>query len=430
MKITILAVGTRGDVQPYVALAKGLKAAGYGVRVGAPINFESFVTAHGLEYAPLRGDYYQLMDSPEGQALKSGNPLRVMQHMKTTVYPLMRRLMDDSWPAVQGSDAIIFHPKLMIGAQLAEKLNVPAIIAATLPMVATRAFPMPGLVNRDLGGVLNKASYATLNMITRPFTGIIQRWRQEVLGLPAQAGTISVFKLHDRPLPVLHCYSQQVITRPDDWPDHAYVTGYWWLDETNNWQPPADLEAFLANGTPPVYVGFGSMIAEDPASVTRIVIEALQQSGQRGVIASGWGGIRPADLPPSIYLLKEAPHDWLFPRMSAVVHHGGAGTTAAGLRAGKPTVICPFIADQPFWGNRVAVLGAGPKPIPQKKLNVDDLAAAIRAATTDQTMRMKAEALGAKLRAEDGVAQAAQIIGDLFGQQPSIQRAAHTVVSP
>jgi sterol 3beta-glucosyltransferase len=236
--------------------------------------------------------------------------------------------------------------------------------------------------------------------------------------------------MHDRPLPVLHCYSQQVITRPDDWPDHAYVTGYWWLDETNNWQPPADLEAFLANETPPVYVGFGSMIAEDPARVTRIVIEALTQSGQRGVIASGWGGIRPADLPPSIYLLKEAPHDWLFPRMSALVHHGGAGTTAAGLRAGKPTVICPFIADQPFWGNRVAVLGAGPKPIPQKKLNVDDLAAAIRTAATDQAMRTRSEALGAKLRAEDGVAQAVQIIGQLLRQQAAVQRIANAVAFP
>jgi sterol 3beta-glucosyltransferase len=170
------------------------------------------------------------------------------------------------------------------------------------------------------------------------------------------------------------------------------------------------LQAFLNAGEAPVYVGFGSMIAESPEVTTRTVIEAFQRSGQRGVIASGWGGLRPSDLPDSIYLLKEAPHEWLFPRMSAVVHHGGAGTAAAGLRAGKPTVICPFIADQPFWGKRVEALGVGTAPIPQKQLTAEKLAAAIRTAATDQGMRQRAAALGQQLQAEDGVGNALKVI--------------------
>jgi len=160
MNITILAVGSRGDVQPYVALAQGLQAAGHAVKVAAGTNFECFVRGQGVDYAPLRADYYALMDSPEGQALKSGNPMRVMQHMKTTVFPLMRRLLDDTWAAAQNADALIYHPKALSGLHLAEALGIPAIAAIALPIVApTSAFPAPGLPLPNLGGFFNRLTY-------------------------------------------------------------------------------------------------------------------------------------------------------------------------------------------------------------------------------------------------------------------------------
>lgn len=420
MKITILSAGTRGDVQPYLALAKRLQLAGYDVVLGAPMNFDSFVSGHGINFAPLRADYFQLMDSPEGQALKSGNPVRVMQHMRTTVFPLMRRLMDDTWQAAQDAEAIIYHPKLFHTPHIAEKLQVPLMAAAPIPILTpTAAFPAPGVIHRNLGATFNRLTYKALDLATTSFNGMVKEWRRDVLGLPEKSTAVKGMTLNGQPIPVLYAYSQHVIPIPDDWGSSAHVTGYWLLNETSSWQPPADLQAFLNADDAPVYVGFGSMIAESPEKTTRTVIEAIQRSGQRGVIASGWGGLRPADLPASIYLLKEAPHEWLFPRMSAVVHHGGAGTTAAGLLAGKPTVICPFIADQPFWGNQVAKLGVGTAPIPQKQLTVEKLASAIRTAATDTMMHQKAAALGERLKKEDGTGNALKVIDGLL--QPALE---------
>jgi sterol 3beta-glucosyltransferase len=224
------------------------------------------------------------------------------------------------------------------------------------------------------------------------------------------------------------------------------VTGYWFANDMNDagdgepretgpdapsgWRPPADLLAFLAAGPPPVYVGFGSMVGRDPRATTRTVLAAVQRAGTRAILASGWGGVSGAPRPPlaadladalapdRVFVLDEAPHAWLFPRVAAVVHHGGAGTTAAGLRAGCPTVVCPFFGDQPFWGARVAALGAGPPPIPQSRLEPRRLAAAIGTAATDRAMRRRAAALGAQIRGEHGVARAAAIVRDAITTGP------------
>jgi sterol 3beta-glucosyltransferase len=204
----------------------------------------------------------------------------------------------------------------------------------------------------------------------------------------------------------------------------VHVTGYWFLDRKTDWQPPAELVRFLEAGTPPVYVGFGSMSGTKAQERAKIVLEALDQTGQRGLLASGWGGLQAADLPDSVFMLEQVPHDWLFPQVSAVVHHGGAGTTAAGLRAGKPTLIVPFIADQPFWGKVVDEAGLGPQPIPQKKLTATTLSAAIRQMVSEDDMRRRAEAVGEKIRAEDGIGSAVQLISREVGQPVIPQPAA------
>jgi UDP:flavonoid glycosyltransferase YjiC (YdhE family) len=200
------------------------------------------------------------------------------------------------------------------------------------------------------------------------------------------------------------------VPTPADWDASSHVTGYWFLPRQPDWQPPAELLAFLERGPAPVYVGFGSMPSQDAERKTRLVLDAVAQSGQRAILATGWGGLAQASAPPGVFVLDSAPHDWLFERCAAVVHHGGAGTTAAGLRAGKPSVICPFFGDQPFWGRRVHALGAGPQPIPQKKLTAAALAGAMRAAATDPGMAGRAAALGEGIRQEDGVARAVALI--------------------
>ena len=201
-----------------------------------------------------------------------------------------------------------------------------------------------------------------------------------------------------------------MIPHPPDWADNINVTGYWFLEPDENWIPPQPLVDFLQAGPAPVYIGFGSMSHSKPEETTRFVLDALAATQQRGILLAGWGGMHTEDLPDTVFTVDAVPFSWFFPRMSAVVHHGGAGTTAAGLRAGMPSIVIPFFGDQPFWGRRVAQLGVGPSPIPLRKLNVDLLSQAIETALGDTAMRQRAAELGATIQAEDGIGNAISIL--------------------
>jgi UDP:flavonoid glycosyltransferase YjiC (YdhE family) len=201
---------------------------------------------------------------------------------------------------------------------------------------------------------------------------------------------------------VLYGISPTVVPPPSDWDARRRFVGYWTLPPADDWRPAPELEAFLARGPAPVCVGFGSMTSDDPRALTELVLEAVRRAGARAVLLSGWGALRDVQR-EDVFVAESVPHEWLFPRMSAVVHHGGAGTTAAGFRSGVPAIVVPFTMDQPFWASRVAALGAGPTPIPRKRLTVQALADALRVATNDRAMRERAATLGALIREEDGV---------------------------
>jgi UDP:flavonoid glycosyltransferase YjiC (YdhE family) len=218
----------------------------------------------------------------------------------------------------------------------------------------------------------------------------------------------------DSKLPVLYGYSKHVIPIPTDWGDSNIVTGYWFLEPAGEWQPSSSLLKFLESEPPPVYIGFGSMINQDPKETASTVIAALARSGQHGIIGSGWSGIQEEDLPDFVHIVGSVPHTWLFPRMAAVVHHGGVGTTAAGLRAGVPSIITPFFGDQLYWAHRAFELGVGPKPIPKKQLDTEKLSRAITIAVSDEAMKEKAADLGCKIRNENGVSAAVRALEQTF----------------
>jgi len=406
-RILFLTAGSQGDVQPYVALGKGLKQAGFEVLLATDPSFASLVASHALEFAPLHAPFAQLVQTETGKAALAGKKsIRLKQIM-----PMLRQMMDDAWEIAQhyNPDAVVYHAKPLAGYHIANKLGIPGFLAMTLPIYSpTRSFANPIFGGGNYGGVLNYLSYTLfLQASLLPYRRFINQWRQEKLGLPPFRDERS---LHGRPVPKLYAYSRHVVPPPTDWDESAIATGYWFLDSTSDWQPPGDLVAFLANGSPPIYIGFGSMASEDAVKTTRLVIDAVRQSGQRGILATGWGGLSTLEVPDTIHVLQSAPHDWLFPQCLAVVHHGGAGTTGAGLRAGKPTIICPFFGDQPFWGKQVFELGVGPHPIPQKQLTVSNLSQAIGAVSQDTAMQQRASALGENIRAEDGVMQAVKVI--------------------
>ncbi len=407
-------------MQPYVALGKGLMQAGHQVTLCTSSSFEGFITEHGLQYGYMNNEILKLIDSDAGRDAveDSGNLfgwLKTMATLAKQVKPLQAQMIADAWGSVDKAqpDLIVYHPKAMAGPHIAEKMGIPRIMSVPLPIFTpTAEFPSMVFPNLKLGGWYNRLTYTlSVRLAWMQYRGLINPWREKTLGLPPAPRGFDEMKLaNGDPTPTLYPFSEEVVPRPADWPDSTVATGYWFLDRPTDWQPSDEVKAFLDDGPPPVYIGFGSMAGRDAARKAQAAIGALQKSGQRGIIATGWGGLSVDDLPPTIFKIEAVPHDWLFERVAAVVHHGGAGTTAAGLRAGKPTIICPFFGDQPFWGRRLAALSVGAEPIPQKKLNADNLAAAITQVTSDAQMQQRAAALGEQIRAEDGVARAMEFI--------------------
>jgi sterol 3beta-glucosyltransferase len=418
LKITVFAAGSQGDIQPCVALSKGLGQAGYQVRLAAPENFAAFVQNHGVGFYPLRGDVQQIMaNDTVRQFMETGgaNPLKSIRVMRSLAAPVVMSMAQDAYAACAGADALICLGVFSsFGYSIAENLHIPMIHVEPAPLLPTRAFAAPSWpIQRDLGGLHNYLSGLAMLQVVwlwyRPFLSEFRKY----LGLSPY--TAARFFRTLRSTPMLSAYSPSIIPHPPDWPDSVHVSGYLFLDSQAGWQPPPELVAFLEAGDPPVYIGFGSMAGRNPQAMARIVAQALAESGQRGLLLTGWGGLQAELVPENVFVLESAPHSWLFPRMAAVVHHGGAGTTAEGLRAGIPAVVVPFAFDQPFWGARLHALGLGPGPIPLKKLTAGRLANAIRIAVTDKEMRDRAQSTGAAVRSQDGIGSAVKIIREYLG---------------
>lgn len=404
MKVLILTSGSRGDVQPYIALAQGLADRGHTPLLAAPEAFQGFASDHGVPFAPVDSRILALKDDPK--ALQ-GNRLKLIQMVK----PMLLQMLNDYWTAAEpfAPDVVTYHPKTLVGYHIAERLRVPGVVAVPLPIsTPTAAFPVPIMPSLPLGGWYNRLSYNVIKLAGAAYGGMVNTWRKERLGLTRPVPDERITP-DGKPTPVMYAYSDHVVPRPADWGAHIHVTGYWNLRRTAAWQPSPALTQFLAAGDAPVYIGFGSMWMGDAEARTRMAIEAVGRVGKRAILATGWGGLKAEQLPATIFALESAPHEWLFPQMAAIVHHGGAGTTGAALQAGKPSVFVTFLGDQPFWGRRVATLGAGTAPISHKQLTTEALTGKLREAL-DPAMAARAKAVGERICAEDGVSNAISVL--------------------
>ena len=417
MRIAIVALGSRGDVQPYLALGKGLTVSGHQVRLMTHENFEGLVSSHGLAFYPAKGNVQEFMETPEMRSLlEKGNFFAINAHAAKASQQAAIDWAEGSIDACQGMDLLMVGVGgLFLSVALAEKFNIPLLQAYIFPFTPTAAFPailFPQSISK-LSGFVNRWSHHVFRQImwqaSRVGDGLA---RQQVLNLPTAPfwGPYSSRSLQQHP--VLYGFSPSVISKPADW-RNTHVTGYWFLDEATDWIPPERLVDFLNRGPSPIYIGFGSMGSRNPEETADLILTAIALTGQRAILQSGWGGLMKRDLPETVFMVDSISHSWLFPRMAAVVHHGGAGTTAAGLRAGVPSLVIPFFGDQPFWGQRVAELGVGPKPIQRKELTAERLATAIQRMITDRPMRQRAADLGEKIRSEDGIANAITIVNKI-----------------
>jgi len=415
MRILILTFGTRGDVQPYVALAHAAIAAGHDAAVCTAEGFRPLVENSGVPYLPMSNDMLDLIQSEMPTMSGVADSYRLVRRMTAA----MRASLHDQWRAAQTfePDLLIYHPKSLGGLHIAERLRIRVAVSLPLPFFTpTRAFPVPFIARWPLGGTANRLSYQFNRLTALAFGGMINTFRRHTLGLAPLSRWSTYLTLTDgRPVPVLYGFSSAVVPVPADYPPHAHVTGYWFLPDQAAWQPPPELQSFLAAGESPVYIGFGSMgFGKNATARGATILEAVRNVGARAVVDTGWGGIdvgsRSTD---DVVVVRDIPHEWLLPRTAAVVHHGGAGTTAAGLRAGRPTLICPVLGDQGFWAERVYSLGAGPRPIPIRRLTTANLTERLAQLLAEPHFRSTADRIGDVIRSEDGTDQALQTLDRL-----------------
>ncbi|KAH8587380.1 hypothetical protein B0O99DRAFT_733683 [Bisporella sp. PMI_857] len=433
LNIVIQIIGSRGDVQPFIAIGNELQKHGHRVRLATHNVFASFVREHGLEFYPVGGDPAELM----AYMVKNPGLIPSMGSLKAGDIQSKRKMivsmLEGFWKSCVEADlethvpftadAIIGNPPSFAPIHCAQALGCPVHIMFTMPWSCTRSFPHP-LANlksssKDTdtnSGNSNYLSYMVVEFLTWQGLGdIINKWRKslDLEPIPATEGPLLAETLR---VPFTYCWSPALVPKPRDWPAHIDVCGFFFR-EAPNFDPPADLSQFLSKGPPPVYIGFGSIVIDDPDKMTAMILEAIQLTNTRAVISRGWSKLGGANQSGErVFYLEDCPHEWLFQHVAAVIHHGGAGTTACGLLNARPTVIVPFFGDQTFWGNMVAAAGAGPQPIPYKNLTSQKIAEAIRFSLTPNAT-IAATEVAVKMRAESGVKTAVESFHKALPQQ-------------
>ncbi len=430
MNITIFATGSRGDVQPYIALAHGLQQHGHRVRLASFADAAQWASEAGIEFFPLAANFSQFLNSESGIAMME-TERNLVAHIRA-ISRFSRRLAQSEgyWESYEkacyGAELVVYSVNAPQGFHLAEKLKLPSVAATYLPVLTpTGSFASPMWpADVRLGGLYNRFTHLVVEQLMwQPFRGMINDWRKRYLNLPP-VSVFGPFRKMRESL-ILYGYSPQLLPKPKDWSPSVEVTGYWFLDRPADWRPPSELVDFLKAGPPPVYIGFGSMDDRHPEKLVTLAVEALQRSRQRGLIFADWKKVDASRLPDNVFKVEYIPFAWLFRQVAAAVHHGGAGTTAETLRAGIPSITVPFYSDQPFWARRLEGLGVAPPPIPRKKLTAEHLGRSISHVVSDTAMRVRALALGRQVGQEQGVQTAVAAIHRHFKEASPTKPAAH-----
>ena len=408
MNITILTYGSRGDVQPFLPLSLGLMARGHSVKLAAPNRFKNLIEGYGISFVPLAGDPEDLSRRLNNVGF---NPFKQMREMMDHAVAIGADVARQTDEACRDADLIIHTFAHAVGAHtIAREKNIPDVHIQTFPMFTpTGDYPNAAMPDLKLRALNYFSHYASSRISKWTATFGYEQVRRRA-GLPKRK---LYFPFDDDPLRpptlILCAWSPSVLPPSAEWKVNVHVTGYFYFDFVDSsYQPPHELQSFLESVEKPICVSFGSMVNRDARRIDEIVRDSLKQTNHRGIILSGWGGVNQSSSKDLLYL-ESAPHDWLLPRCKMVVHHGGAGTTSAGLRAGIPNIVVPFTGDQPFWGRRVHAIGAGPKPILIKNLTVERLTRAIAEASSPAAGE-RAQAARRKMRGEDGASRAVELI--------------------
>jgi sterol 3beta-glucosyltransferase len=411
MRFVLAALGTRGDSDPLIALSMQLQCRGHEVVFITHEDHESQARAFGINFHKVDGNLKASSEGLKNLNLWTGKAALKKWH-ETFFVPFYRRMLDAIWEQVQRADALILGGPGLISAQRAGQIrNIPTFIACSFPALSpTRYFPHLIGPQLNLGPLFNRLSYSLNRLYPADWYRVIAAWHRETLGVGPPARYENYLKADGRRLPVLYCYSEALFPSPPDWDDTVCVSGFWLLPEDPTWKPPPALLDFLHGGSPPICISFSSLIGLHPEKSMAVVNAAIRRLPYRVLVCGGWGGLCDANLPGNAFFIRSAPFQWLFRYVGLVVHHGGAGTTATAIRAGKPAVICPALGDQPFWARVAHKKGVAPPSRMHHRLTADWLVYAIRLVSSTPSMARSAMELGQRLQQEDSFGKAIQFI--------------------
>lgn len=396
MRAVLSSFGTMGDVQPLLALATELRRRGHESILALSPNFESRVRALKLDFVPLgaRMPLDEIRGVINAQIqMKNGRPADQVRQFLEATLPALPEVYQSLLRACGNADVLIGPPYQLACRMVRESSSIPYV----------------SLHLSHFGDVsAEEARKTSAEMINAA------RARE---GFPPLHDPLGADGISEQL--AIYAVSRHLVRRPSRWPDHYQVTGFFFLDE-DDWSPERTLEEFCSLGELPVVISFGSVVHADPDVMTQLVVDAVRRANCRAVIQHGWSGLATGDLPDTIYATGFVPHSWLFPRAALIVHHGGAGTTAAAFRAGVPTLVVPHTLDQPIWAEYARAKGCARTIIPFTQLSATRLGASMRASLLAPEISRSARNFAEQIKAENGVATAATLIeGMVAGSSPA-----------
>lgn len=376
MRIVIFTLGSRGDVQPYVALGKTAIKRGHSVVICTGKSFKDFIKENGIEFEEAESDLMAMLETEEGKlvfnsALK--HPIKTKNYLKNVVNPAYRKTLDQFYKSAQGADIIIYHPKAFGAPDIAKHLGIPCISMPPVPITyPIEEFPNLALFPKgNLGKKLNRLTYKIMDKAESASIKEVNDFRVKTLNLPKRKSGEYTFKIDNKQIPIIYPISSYLFKEVKSWENKVYIPGFFYLDIENQVLDEKIIE-FVNNGKEPIVISFSSMPLKDADSFKEKLIKALISTNNRAIILVGNSGIR-LESNENIMVIKSAPHTLLFPLAKGIIHHGGVGTMAAALKSGKPQIIIPFSVDQPFWANRLYKLGYALKPLKELEVTTDEL---------------------------------------------------------